>query len=207
MTRISLVRHGLVHNPGQIYYGRLPGFGLAEKGRQQAAAAGRSLVYESVVAVYHSPQLRAQQTADILRDHCATDAPLEECTLLNEIYSPYDGFPIEEMERREWNFYQGLNPPYEQPEDIVARIIYFFDQTRAKYPGQHVVGVSHADPIAFAILWATGLPLTADQRKRLTECGIADSYPAPASISTFTFSNETDGGFVGLRYHAPDLNL
>ncbi len=51
MTRISLVRHGLVHNPDQLYYGRLPGFRLAEKGRAQAAAAGRALATESVAAI------------------------------------------------------------------------------------------------------------------------------------------------------------
>lgn len=203
MTKISLVRHGLVHNPEQVYYGRLPGFGLAEMGRAQAAAAGRALAPESVVAIYHSPMLRAIETAVIVRSHCAVDAPLAECTLLNEIESPYDGRPVEEMERRDWNFYRDQDSRYEQPAEILARMLRFFDRARDLHPGEHIVGVSHADPIAFAIVWAAGLPLTAEQRKSLFECGVPDSYPAHASISTFTFADGGDRQLAGFEYQSP----
>ena len=74
MTKISLIRHGLVHNPAEVYYGRLPGFGLAELGRAQAAAAGDYLAGAGIVAVYHSPMLRAFQTAEIVRSRCAASA-------------------------------------------------------------------------------------------------------------------------------------
>ena len=57
MTKISLIRHGLVHNPAEVYYGRLPGYGLAALGRAQAAAAGDYLAGAGIVAVYHSPML------------------------------------------------------------------------------------------------------------------------------------------------------
>jgi len=190
MTRISLVRHGLVHNPGQVYYGRLPGFGLAELGREQAAAAGRALADEDVIAVYHSPMQRAAETAAIVRSLCAPDAPLTPCGLLNEIHSGYDGRTVAEMDQLGWDFYHANDPDYEQPEHILARIMRFFSEARQRYPGQHVVGVSHADPIAFAVMWACGLQPAAEQRKRLAECGVVDSYPSPASISTFTFAGD-----------------
>ena len=151
MTKISLIRHGLVHNPAEVYYGRLPGYGLAALGRAQAAAAGDYLAGAGIVAVYHSPMLRAFQTAEIVRSRCAADAPLVECDLLNEIHSPFDGLAATEMEKRDWNFYDEINPPYEQPADIVARLLRFFDLARQRHPGHHVIGVSHADPIAFAI--------------------------------------------------------
>jgi broad specificity phosphatase PhoE len=201
MTRVSLVRHGLVENPGGVYYGRLEGFGLAAEGRAQAAAAGQHLAHEAVVAIYHSPLLRARQTAEILRAHCTATASLAECALLNEIYSPFDGRSVEEMERRDWNFYHEVSPPFEQPHDVLARILDFFELARQKYPRRHVVGVSHADPIAFAILWASALPISAEQRKRLFECGLPDSYPAPASISTFTFAEGNEGKLLDLSYH------
>ena len=207
MTKISLVRHGLVHNPGEVYYGRLPGFRLAELGRAQAAAAGDYLADAAVDAIYHSPMLRAYQTADILRSHCAATTQLAECTLLNEIHSPFDGRPIAEMERRNWNFYQEVDASFEQPEDIVARILRFFELAHAKHPGRHVIGVSHADPIAFTIMWASGLPLAAEARKRLVECGVSDGYPAPASISTFTFAEGHAGQLLEFRYHAPSAPL
>lgn len=191
MTKVSLVRHGLVENPGQVYYGRLRGFGLAEEGRAQTAAAGRHLTHESIAAIYHSPMLRAYQTATILRAQLAVAVPLVESSLLNEIYSPFDGRPAAEMESLNWDFYQNVRPPYEQPEAILTRILAFFQQACREHPAGHVVGVSHGDPIAFAILWAFSLPITAERRHRLTSCGVPESYPAPASISTFTFADET----------------
>ncbi len=205
MTKISLIRHGLVHNPEEVYYGRLPGFALAELGRAQAAAAGEYLAGDSVAAIYHSPMLRAFQTADIVRLRCATDAPLTECGLLNEIYSPFDGRAAAEMEQRDWNFYDDVGPAYEQPADIVARLVRFFDLACEKHPGRHVVGVTHADPIAFAIVWASGRPLSAAQRKQLVDCGVPVHYPSPASVTTFLFADGAEGKLLDYRYHAPTL--
>lgn len=207
MTKISLIRHGLVDNPHEVYYGRLPGFALAELGRAQAAAAGVYLADASVVAIYHSPMLRAFQTADIVRSRCATDAPMAECDLLNEIYSPFDGRPAAEMEKRDWNFYDEVGPPYEQPADIAARLVKFFDLVREKHPGRHVVGVSHADPIAFAIVWASGRPLSAGQRKQLMECGVSTHYPSPASVTTFVFADNEQRELHNYQYHAPAVHL
>lgn len=205
MTKVSLVRHGLVENPGQVYYGRLPGFGLAPLGQAQAAAAGDYLKDGAVDAIYHSPMLRARQTAEIIRSRCGQTTPLAECDLLNEILSAYDGQSVAEMERRDWDFYHEVSLPYEQPEDVLARIVAFFDLARHKHPGRHVVGVSHADPIAFAIMWANQLPLSADQRKQLIVCGVPDSYPAPASISTFSFAATAERALLEFCYHAPSV--
>lgn len=202
MTTVSLIRHGLVHNPQQVYYGRLPGFSLAEQGRQQAAAAGRYLLDKPIAAIYHSPMLRAAETAEIVRAHCGAEPPLVETPLLNEIHSVYDGRTVKEMEGRDWNFYGDVSPPYEEPADVLERMIAFFELARREHPGGHVVGVSHADPIAFTILWAAGLPLSAEGRKRLTDCGIDDSYPAHASVSTFFF-DESQGELTGFEYASP----
>ena len=38
-TRIHLVRHGEVHNPDGVLYGRLPNFGLSQLGHQMAEAS------------------------------------------------------------------------------------------------------------------------------------------------------------------------
>ncbi len=205
ITKVSLVRHGLVENPGEVYYGRLPGFGLAQLGQAQAYATGEYLKDGDVAVIYHSPMLRALQTAEIIRSRCGRTTPLTECDLLNEIHSAYDGQPVAEMERRNWNFYHEVSPPHEQPEDVLARIVAFFDLVRDKHPGRHVVGVSHADPIAFAVLWANRLPASAEQRKQLVVCGVPDGYPAPASISTFSFADTDERELLAFAYHAPSV--
>ena len=35
-TLIYLIRHGEVQNPSRVRYGRLPGYGLSDLGREQA---------------------------------------------------------------------------------------------------------------------------------------------------------------------------
>ena len=38
LTRVHVMRHGEVHNPEGILYGRLPGYRLSERGQSQAQA-------------------------------------------------------------------------------------------------------------------------------------------------------------------------
>jgi broad specificity phosphatase PhoE len=203
MVTVSLVRHGLVENPRQVYYGRLAGFGLAAAGQAQAASAGRYLAAQPIAAVYHSPMQRAAETAAILAAQLPTLAPLIECAWLNEIHSPHDGLPMAELERRNWDLYGDLAAPYELPEAILTRVLAFFDHARANHAGQHVVGVSHGDPIAFAVLWANGYPSTAKSQHALRNCGLPIGYPVHASISTFMLGDSVADGALGYSYHEP----
>ena len=61
---MSLVRHGEVHNPEKLLYGRLPGFTLSERGRRQAEVTAKFLRGREVAAIIASPLERAVQTAD-----------------------------------------------------------------------------------------------------------------------------------------------
>ena len=69
-TTIHLMRHGEVHNPDGVLYGRLPGYRLSERGLAMAdmvaapprPAPVRALAAD-VVAVIASPLQRAQETA------------------------------------------------------------------------------------------------------------------------------------------------
>jgi broad specificity phosphatase PhoE len=63
ITKVHVMRHGEVHNPEGILYGRLPGYHLSERGRAQAQAVADSLVDNDIVAVIASPLQRAQETA------------------------------------------------------------------------------------------------------------------------------------------------
>ncbi|POX85133.1 histidine phosphatase family protein, partial [Mycobacterium kansasii] len=54
-TRVHVVRHGEVHNPSGVLYGRLPGFHLSDAGRAQAVAVADFLAGRDVVAVIASP--------------------------------------------------------------------------------------------------------------------------------------------------------
>ena len=62
-TTVHLVRHGEVHNPTKVLYGRLPGFRLSDTGLEQAEVVARFLSDRDVVTIVSSPLERAQQTA------------------------------------------------------------------------------------------------------------------------------------------------
>src|SRR5690606_32107398 len=63
-TIVHVLRHGEVHNPRGILYGRLPGFGLSVTGRAQAGAVARSLADHDIALVIASPLQRAQEPAE-----------------------------------------------------------------------------------------------------------------------------------------------
>jgi broad specificity phosphatase PhoE len=62
-TIVHLVRHGEVHNPSGVLYGRLPGFGLSEAGQAMALQAAAALRGRDVAVVRSSPLERAVETA------------------------------------------------------------------------------------------------------------------------------------------------
>ena len=62
-TTVHLLRHGEVHNPQGVLYGRLPGFHLSELGQQMARRVAASIGDRDITYVVASPLERAQETA------------------------------------------------------------------------------------------------------------------------------------------------
>ena len=53
-TIVHLLRHGEVHNPDKVLYGRLPGLNLSELGQQMAVRAADALADRDVVRIVSS---------------------------------------------------------------------------------------------------------------------------------------------------------
>ncbi len=187
-TTISLVRHGEVYNPQELYYGRLPRFRLSATGREQAATTGDYLAGQAVTSVYSSPLLRARQTAGIIAARLAL--PVHYDKRLLEVHSPHDGKTQAKMAQRDWDLYTGSSDQFEQPADIVERVVRFVTAIRRRHPAQHTIAVSHADPLAWATLWATGQPLTLQGRRNLTTFGLPVDYPTYACVISLVFVDE-----------------
>ncbi|MCV7402264.1 histidine phosphatase family protein [Mycobacterium fragae] len=159
-TRIHMVRHGEVYNPGGVLYGRLPGFHLSDKGNRQAQAVADALADRDVVAVISSPLQRAQETAapiaarhDISVD---TDPDLIESTniLQGRGISPGDGAWRDP--RVWWHLRNPFTPSWGEPyAQIAARMATAVDKARARAAGHEAVCVSHQLPI-----WTLRLSLT-----------------------------------------------
>src|SRR5690606_23246166 len=65
-TVVHLLRHGEVHNPAGILYGRLPDFHLSELGVQMAQTVAEALSGRDIVHLVSSPMERARETAEPL---------------------------------------------------------------------------------------------------------------------------------------------
>ncbi len=64
LTVVHVVRHGEVHNPDGVLYGRRPGYHLSDLGRKMADRVAEHLEKRDVTHVVASPLERAQETAD-----------------------------------------------------------------------------------------------------------------------------------------------
>lgn len=187
-TTIYLIRHGEVHNPDRILYGRLPRFRLTETGRQQARKAGRYL-NGRVDALFSSPLLRARQTAREIQQQIQKPR-IHISTLINEICTVFQGRPGAEVDARDGDVYTGAPACFEQPRDVVDRTRRFIRRARRQYPGARIAAVTHGDVITFMVLWARGMDLSARNKTRLLKAGFPASYPAHASITSLTYPGD-----------------
>lgn len=202
-TTVWLVRHGHVHNPGKFIYGRLPRFRLSDRGAEEARAAGRMMSAMTFCAAYSSPLLRARQTArEILAFH--PQLRLRQSLLLNEVFTAFEGQPSWVGDRRRDDYYTGVGPPYEQPADIVHRILRFFESVRRRHAGRSVVAVTHGDVVIFTMLWARGLALSPENKANLHTLGF-NGYPATGSLTTFTFRTDAPHERPEVRYIRPTV--
>ena len=146
-TQIHLIRHGEVHNPRQILYGRLPRFRLSDAGRRQAEATAHWFKGRPVAALFSSPMLRARQTAQAFADRYPR-LRIEISAWLNEVYSSYEGWPGATIDARGGDVYTGSGDCFEQPYDIVERVRKFTARTRARFTGRQVVAITHLPQVA-----------------------------------------------------------
>ncbi len=183
-TTLYLMRHGEVHNPTKILYGRMSGFYLSDAGIDQARAAGKWLADKPIKAIYSSPMERAQQTAAIVAQRHVSLAPSIDERIL-EVLTPYEGRPTEELAATGWDLYTGNEPPYESPAMVLERVLDFFEHIAVEHSGDSVVAVAHGDILVFPWLHAQGVEPEALMKDRLVEYALPVDYPATASIMTF----------------------
>lgn len=195
-TRVHVMRHGEVHNPDGILYGRLPGFHLSERGKAQAQAVADALAGRDIVAVIASPLQRAQETAAPIADKHGltidTDPDLIESANFFEgrRVSPGDGAWRDPGVW--WQLRNPLRPSWGEPyREIADRMATAVDKARARGAGHEVVCVSHQLPVWTLRLHLTGRRLWHDPRRR--ECDLA-------SLTTLVYQGDR---LVDVEYSRP----
>lgn len=161
MTLIHLVRHAEVHNPDRVWYGRLPGFLLSERGLRQAEALREYFRDHDLAAVYSSPLDRAVQTAEPIARAHGLQVKIEPDIIESE--TRLQGKPGNlRLFRNPMNLRFFLNPLMpswgESFQNTRARMIQAIDRMRKHHPDKEVVAVSHMTPIQVARLELEGDP-------------------------------------------------
>jgi broad specificity phosphatase PhoE len=158
-TTIYFVRHGEVYNPKEVWYGRLPGYGLSEKGKAQIAQTAAFLAGQHIDVVYTSPLLLARQTAKIISDKL--HLPAHTSKELLEVQSSLQGTPFATVKTFDYDIFAapGRDVVGETIEEVASRQRNFINKMFRLYPGKRIVAVSHGDPIMLVSAISKQLPI------------------------------------------------
>ncbi|MDP9432412.1 MAG: histidine phosphatase family protein [Actinomycetota bacterium] len=196
LTTVHLLRHGEVHNPEGVLYGRLPGYRLSVLGEQMADAAAVALTDRDVAAVIASPLERAQQTAGPVARVFNLDIGVDERLIESENVFEGKTVGIGDGVLRHPEYWHHLRNPFapswgENYEAVAARMLAAAADARDAYRGRDVVCVSHQLPIYITRRKAEGRRLWHRPDRR--QCGLA-------SLTTLTY---LDDRIITVTYSEP----
>ncbi|WP_245562751.1 histidine phosphatase family protein [Nocardia araoensis] len=195
-TIVHVLRHGEVHNPNGILYGRLPGFSLSVAGRAQAAAVARTLADHDIALVIASPLQRAQETAEpIAAQH---DVIVRTDENLIEAGNTFEGLRVSvgdgalRKPRHWWKLRDPFTPSWGEPYlQIAHRMLAAVNKARVEAAGREAVLVSHQLPVWTLRRFLQGQRLWHDPRNR--QCSLA-------SLTSLVYHGDT---LVDIVYSEP----
>jgi broad specificity phosphatase PhoE len=200
-SQVHLVRHGEVHNPDGILYGRIPGFHLSELGRRMAAASAESMKNRRpITRLIASPLQRAQESAEPWA--AAFGLAIETDERLIEPHNRFEGKKFEfgpQVLTKPASWPWILNPfrPSwgEAYASIAKRMLAAIEDAWSTTAEGDVVLVSHQLPICMVQRFLDGRHLFHDPRNR--RCSLS-------SITTLERSGDT---FAEVDYQDPAAAL
>ncbi|PZF83131.1 histidine phosphatase family protein [Jiangella anatolica] len=200
LTRVHLLRHGEVHNPSKVLYGRLPDYHLSELGIAMAERVAAAVADRDITVLVSSPLERAQETAAPLAEKLGLEVRLDDRLL--EALNVFEGltFGVGDGSLRRPRHWRHLRNPFtpswgEPYRDIAARMLAAMSDARREAAGHEAVLVSHQLPIWTVRSFIEGRRLWHDPRRR--ECALA-------SLTTVTYEDET---IVSVAYSEPAGDL
>ena len=175
-TIVHLLRHGEVHNPGKILYGRLPGFRLSDAGIGMAEKAAGWFAGRDVTLLVSSPLERAQQTAAPIAE--VLSLPVQIDDRLIEAGNAFEGLRVGvgdgalRQPQHWWKLRNPFRPSWGEPYvEIAARMLAAVEAALDTARGHEAVLVSHQLPIWTLRLHLEGRRYVHDPRRR--QCGLA----------------------------------
>lgn len=180
---LHLVRHGEVHNPDLVLYGRIPGFRLSERGHRMAEAAALELAGSDrkVAKLYASPLERAQESAGPIASALSLDIATEDRIIepTNFFEGMVNSGPDAAFKKpRYWHkFVNPFRPSWGEPyRQVAARVREAMDDAWESTRGGDIVMVSHQSPIWMAHLDVAGKALFHNPASRRCELSSITSF-------------------------------
>jgi broad specificity phosphatase PhoE len=182
-TVVHLMRHGEVHNPTGVLYGRLPDFHLSDLGREMAETVGAHLGDHDVTVVVASPLDRAQETAAPIASAHGLSIITDERVIEADNYFEGKTFGVGDGSLRYPKHWPKLINPFkpswgEPYREIAERMLAAIADTRDLARGHEAVIVSHQLPVWTVRSKLEGRHMWHDPRNR--ECSLA-------SLTSLTF--------------------
>jgi broad specificity phosphatase PhoE len=156
--KVYLLRHGEVENPNNIFYGRLPGFHLSEKGRRHVRITAEKLKDKAIKKIYTSPLERAVETARIVQEVLGLngDDVIIDDRLIESENSKWQGTDLDYFKK---TVVFGMSPRTQKEMELVTdagnRVLSVVNGP-VKQVGNDAVIVSHGDPLVGVLINLTG---------------------------------------------------
>jgi broad specificity phosphatase PhoE len=197
-TLVHFVRHGEVHNPEKVLYGRLAGYRLSEVGISMPVVDAEELAGHDVTHIRSSPLERAQQTAEPIATQFGLPVELDDRLL--EAENVFQGLRVDAKMLRHPQQWRHLRNPFapswgERYPVLAARMMAAAEAARDEARGHEAVCVSHQLPIYTLRRFLEGRRLWHHPGHR--ECALA-------SITTVEWD---DDRVVGVSYRDPAAHL
>lgn len=198
LTVVHLMRHGEVHNPHGVLYGRLDGFHLSDLGAEMARLVAAHLETNDITYVVASPLERAQETAaPIAADH---EVEVHSDVRVIESENRFEGRGTsagELFHPRNWHLFRDITKPSwgEPYEEIATRMLAAIADARDAARGHEAVVVSHQLPVWTVRNKLEGRRLWHDPRKR--QCTLA-------SLTSLTYQGDE---LASIAYSEPAAEL
>lgn len=198
MTRtvVHVLRHGEVHNPEGILYGRIPGYGLSVRGNEMADTIADHVVDYDITHLASSPLQRALETAAPIAERLGLEIHKDDRLL--EPTNVFEGsrFGVGDGSLKRpatWIYLRNpFRPSWGEPyAEVAARMLSAVQDARAAAEGHAALLVSHQLAIWTLRRYLEGRRLWHDPRKR--ECGLA-------SLTSIAFKGTT---LAGISYAEP----
>ncbi|MDQ4007224.1 MAG: histidine phosphatase family protein [Actinomycetota bacterium] len=199
-TVVHLLRHGEVHNPQGILYGRLAGYSLSDLGTKMATRVADALADREVSHVVASPLERAQETARPVAARLGLDITTDRRVI--EAGNRFEGrsFGVGDGALRRpsswWYLRNPWKPSWGEPyKQVVERMLAAMGDARDAARGGEALVVTHQLPIWITRSAVEGLPFLHDPRRR--QCTLC-------SLTSFSYVGDE---VVAVAYSEPAADL